>query len=161
MNFKEPYSSYLNINRVIDLFLQGYDVVIAFGTDVVIKKNIPITNYISPDMGGIIMCREVANKHHLNGDFIIMINHEWTMNVLRQLDMIHYRFNSSQDAINYLQCPVGESPYLQVAAPVLNPLIDYSHIDLDKYFSFHYHTIGERPCVMEKAEGMKHDLGVL
>ena len=47
INFKEPYNKYIDAQRVLDL-LEKYELVISFGTDVIIKRLFdPIENYIN------------------------------------------------------------------------------------------------------------------
>lgn len=36
---------------------------------------------------------------------------------------------------------IYESQYLQIAAPIMNPNVDYSSVNLNKFLSFHYHTM--------------------
>ena len=156
--YNEPYSPYLDVERLRYFFDQGYDAIVNIGTDVIIKKmDIPITDYMD-GLDGLIMCREITNGNSLNGDFIIMIRGKETDNILNVLDSNQRRYNSAQDCLNFNNLPIHESPYLQIAAPNMNPSIDYSKFNLNDYFSFHYHTIGHAPSVRCKADGMKRDL---
>lgn len=47
INFKEPYNKYIDAQRILDL-LEKYEVVISFGTDIIIKHMFdPIKMYIN------------------------------------------------------------------------------------------------------------------
>lgn len=65
INYKESYNKYIDAQRILDLF-QKYEIVISFGTDVIIKRLFdPIENYIN-NFNGITMCREFNSKQILN-----------------------------------------------------------------------------------------------
>ena len=156
--YKEPYSPHLDVARLRGFFGQGYDAIVNIGTDVIIQKmDIPITEYMTSAVG-FMMCREITNGNSLNGDFIIMMKSEESNTILNVLNEKQKRYTSAQDCLNFNELPVHVSPYLQIAAPNMNPNIDYSKFNLDGYFSKHYHSIGKAPVVMGKVRGMKADL---
>ena len=39
----------------------------------------------------------------------------------------------------------------------MNPIVDYSSVDLNKFFSFHYHTMGAYPIPNTKFKYMEKD----
>lgn len=161
INYKEEYSPHLDISRIKQLFKDGYDIIVTIGTDVIIQKmNSPITDYIASDTG-ITMCREIANGHALNGDLIILIKSGILDNTLDTLENTQYRFDSTQSCINKNKIPVSNSPWLQIAAPNMNPAINYSPFNINDYFSIHYHTIGKVPAVTEKIVGMRKGLKLI
>lgn len=156
-SFKERYSPHLNTKR-IKVLLRHYDVVVNIGTDIIIQRmDEPIDRYIGGD--GFTMCREYFGESHvLNGDFIIITKCKETADILHVLRAKQKRYSSAQSCINHEGLHIHESPFLQIAAPILNQRFDYSRVDVSKYFSRHYHTIGYLPIVANKAAAMKTDL---
>jgi hypothetical protein len=160
INCEGPYSVYVDMALIKSFFKKDYDIVVIIGTDVLIQKlDNPITAYM-PVNSGITMCREIANGNALNGDFIIISKSCESDELLTSLQDTQKRFATTQDCLNELQSRIHVSPYLQIAAPSMNPTIDYTKFNLGDYFSVHYHTIGAAPIVSEKAKAMRADLGV-
>lgn len=162
INYKEPYNKYINVNRILNLF-NDYDIVISIGTDIIFKRiDDEIDRYI--DQHGITMCREIHHLHVLNGDFIIYTNCEETKHILKLINDNQRKYEHGQAYINYLTdnnlININNSQYLQIAAPVRNSNYDYSKYDLNKYLTFHYHTLGWAPNPNRKYHYMYNDLNI-
>ena len=90
INFKEPWNVCVDIQRVLNL-LEKYEIVISFGTDIIIKRmNDSIEKYIS-DINGVTMCRQFHPLKDLNGDFIIYPKSEETYKILKLIDEIQQK----------------------------------------------------------------------
>ena len=156
-NIEEPYNKFVDTDRIREK-LRQFDVVVILGTDVIIRRpEIAIETFVRP---GISMCPQHGDGV-LNGDFIIFTATADTYAVLARLDGIQYHTDHGQAALNYLyRCGmpgIHAVEYLQIAAPIMNPGVNYDGVDLDRYFSLHYHQMGIAPIPAAKAAAMRAD----
>ncbi len=159
VSINEPYNPFIDTARVRKFILE-FPFVVVLGADIIIRRfSIPVESFI--DRPGITMCHEYGGGV-LNGDFIIFTATSETHSVLDALDELQPRIENGQSALNVLynrKLPgINAREYMQIAAPRMNPHIDYSGVDFDKYFSIHYHTMGRPPTPAIKAEAMRQDL---
>lgn len=154
---EEVYHPRSDIPFVLTL-LENFDAVVNIGCDVVIQKQTcPIERFIK---GGLTVGREL-NSGTLNGDLLIM--NKAAVPLLREIDSLQKSAPDTQTIINRLESKRGNifvEPLLQVAAPTMNPSIDYSSICVEDYFAVHHHTIGKVPLVAEKIKGLSADLNI-
>ena len=158
VNIDEPYNCYVDTARVRDC-LGRYSLVVCMGTDIIIRRpEIPL-EFFARD--GVAMCPEHGNGT-LNGDLVLFSRGRATGEVLDALDVLQRQFRHGQEAINHLYrrgCrgihSVGK---MQIAAPAMNPGVDYSGVDLREYFALHYHQMGIAPIPAAKAAAMRKEL---
>ena len=151
---EEPYTAYTDTAKVRKL-LSNYDIVVTMGVDLWIQRpEIPLSGLAND---GITLCREL--KGTLNADLIIYKAGQQTIRTLNAIDSFQHKFRDGQQALNRLS---KDSRYiifvndkLQVAAPIMNPDIDYKDIDVSGYFALHFHKIGSRPIVGSKLSNLK------
>lgn len=154
-NIEESYNPYIDTARLRER-LRWYRVVAVIGTDVLIRRpEIPLDTFVRR---GVAMCPQHGDGV-LNGDFMVFNSGGDTFAILAQLDAVQHRFEHGQAALNYLyrrKTPgIHAVEYLQIAAPAMNPGVDYSGVDLDRYFSWHFHAMGIAPMPAVKAAAMR------
>ena len=154
---EEVYHPRIDIPFVL-LLLENFDVVVSIGCDVVIQKQTcPIDRFISD---GLTAGRELKSGT-LNGDLLIM--NKAAVPLLKEIDKLQNSAPDTQTVINQLQgkrSTIFVAPLLQVAAPSMNPSIDYSSVRVEDYFAIHYHAIGKVPLVEDKIKGLSADLNI-
>jgi len=154
---EEPYNPRLDVKQLLS-YLKKYDIVMTIGCDLLIQH--PEWTIEEMLSRGITMCPEL-NSPTLNADLIIYTREAIT--TINKIADIQRRMRDGQTAFNHMKLRdknIHVNPVLQIAAPVMNPTKDYSKVCVGDYFAVHYHTIGKRPDVLSKAEGLKKDLGI-
>lgn len=148
---EEVYHPRMDIPFVLTL-LENFDAVVNIGCDVVIQKQTwPIDRFISD---GLTVGTELKSGT-LNGDLLIM--NKAAVPLLKEIDRLQKSAPDTQTIINRLQGKrptIFVAPLLQVAAPTMNPSIDYISVRVEDYFAIHYHTIGKPPIVADKLKGL-------
>ena len=158
VNIDEPYNRYVDTVRIRRYFAR-YELVVVMGTDVVIQRpEIRIEGFAR---AGIAMCPEFGNGT-LNGDLMIFADCPETYAVLDKLDAVQRQKTDGQTALNELRRQGFGGIYavekMQIAAPIMNPGVDYSGVALREYFALHYHRMGSAPIPADKAAAMRCDL---
>lgn len=156
-NIEEPYNKFVDTARIRET-LRRFDVAVTIGTDVVIRRpEIAIENFVRP---GVTMCPQHGDGV-LNGDFILFTACPETHAILDALDAFQRQTDHGQAALNILfkrgVKGINAVGYLQIAAPIMNPGVNYDGVDLDRYFSLHYHQMGIVPIPAAKAAAMRAD----
>lgn len=154
---EESYNPYVDVPQLLS-YLEEYDVVMTIGCDLLIQHpEWTIEKMLSP---GITMCPELRSGT-LNADLVIYTRE--SIPTINKIADIQRKMRDGQTAFNHMKLRdknIHINPRLQIAAPVMNPTKDYSKVCVGDYFAVHYHTIGKRPDVLSKTEGLKKDLGI-
>ena len=152
---EEPYNPYTN-TTLIGQVLQDFDVVVNIGCDCIIQHpETPVSDFVH---SGFTIGKEL-HSDTMNADVII-----WTREALqmfKDIERYQHNYNTGQEFINRLYKDwypfIHIEPYLQIAAPRMNPTQNYKGIDTKRYWVIHYHTIGYSPVPRAKANAMKLD----
>lgn len=146
----EPYNPRFDAEKVKGL-LSGCDVVACFGCDVVIQHpEIPLDRYLHP---GLTIGRELTGT--LNADLTLFTKD--ACGLIDEIADMSSRLPDSQQAINLLykhRKMITVEPMIQIAAKEMNPTLDYSHVCYEDFFAVHYHSIGNKPVVCDKAKAL-------
>lgn len=158
-NIEEPYNKYVDTDRIRQN-LERFDVVVTLGTDVVFQHmECPLWPFFP--LHGIAMAPQHGDGV-LNGDFIIFTRCDETTAILDCLDTFQHSRQHGQEALNEMYVGGGywicAFPHLQIAAPAMNPGVDYSSVDVSEYLALHYHTMGAVPVPKDKAAAMRQDI---
>ena len=150
---EEKYNPYVDTDMLFKL-LDDYDLVVTIGCDVVIQQlDTPVDKFFHR---GIVMCKEYAGPT-LNAD-LMLYNGARAGDILYRLSIFQQQRATGQAALNALYGKVPgiyNEPDMQIAAPSMNPKLDYSGVDFTKYFALHYHTLGEWANPPKKYEQLK------
>lgn len=155
-NIEEPYNKFVDTDRIRRMF-RDHDVVVSIGTDVMIQKDWPLEQFLPIPAAG--MCRQIDDSAY-NADLVVWYRSSLTYELLAALDDHQYEFVHGQAAMNALAETVDPQyitnmPLLQIAAPEMNPGVDYSGVNVAEYFAIHYHTMGAVPVPSDKAAAMR------
>ena len=156
MPVDEPYSPRMDLDE-LEKCVKEYDIVCTIGVDLLIQyPDCLLEDFYHP---GITLCKEVGPT--LNGDFILWGGEEG-LQLIEELRKIEGKHWSTQAALNNMHSRkvpnIHLEPMMQIAAPSMNPNVDYTNINVDDYFALHYHTLGADANVGRKYERLKEDL---